>query len=88
MNGREKKAVLAARRSYECALAAGAAEDIAIDIACAAYRVAHPAMSDLLLRRTVRTEIVRAADPQPHAQLAGSSPLAKSSDESVHPKSH
>lgn len=46
MNSQETKAVLAARRAYKSAIAAGAEGRIALDVACAAYRVFHPVIGD------------------------------------------
>jgi hypothetical protein len=50
---REKKAVHAARRAYKSALALGAEERIALDVACAAYRVAHPSLSGQVIQKVV-----------------------------------
>jgi hypothetical protein len=57
MNSDERKAVLAAQRAYRGAIAGGAAERVALDVACAAYRVAHPIMSDQVIRQTVAAKI-------------------------------
>lgn len=56
-SSQEKQAVHAAKRAYKSALAAGAAQRIALDVACAAYRVAHPIMNDRAIRRTVAAKI-------------------------------
>lgn len=50
---REKKAIHAARRAYKSAMALGAEERIALDVACAAYRVAHPSMDGLAIQKAV-----------------------------------
>jgi hypothetical protein len=50
---REKKAIHAARRAYKSAMAVGAEERIALDVACAAYRVAHPVMSGRVIQKVV-----------------------------------
>lgn len=57
MNSQETKAVLAARRAYKSAIAAGAEGRIALDVACAAYRVFHPVMDDRQIRNTVAARI-------------------------------
>ena len=57
MTGLDHRAVSAARRAYVRALAAGAKERIAFDVACAAYRVSYPAMQASVLQRAVATGI-------------------------------
>jgi hypothetical protein len=57
MNEADDRPVSAARRAYMQALAAGARERTAFDVACAAYRVSYPAMQAGLLHRAVATGI-------------------------------
>jgi hypothetical protein len=54
---REMKAIHAARRPYKSAMALGAEKRIALDVACAAYRVAHPLMSNQLIREVVSAKL-------------------------------
>jgi hypothetical protein len=57
MNVSDDRAVSAARRAYVQALAVGARERTAFDVACAAYRVSYPAMQAGLLHQAVATGI-------------------------------
>lgn len=57
MNSQETKAVLAARRAYKSAIAAGAEGRIALDVACAAYRVFHPVMGDRQIRKAIAARV-------------------------------
>jgi hypothetical protein len=57
MNSNERRAVIRAQRAYKGAKSVGAPEYIAIDVACAAYRVAHPVMDDQTLRTAVARKI-------------------------------
>jgi hypothetical protein len=70
MSSPERKAVLAAKRAYRSALATGAAERIALDVACAAYRVAHPVMNDQTMRDTVAHKIGLIARPASESDAA------------------
>ena len=54
---REMKAIHAARRAYKSAMAIGAEKRIALDVACAAYRVAHPLMSNQTIRQVVAAKL-------------------------------
>ena len=57
MNSQEARAVLAAQRAYKGAITAGAEGRIALDVACAAYRVFHPVMGDREIRNAIAAKI-------------------------------
>jgi hypothetical protein len=59
----EAKAIEAAGRAYRSAIAGGAIERVALDVACAAYRVAHPAMNEDIICKVV-AKLVRTANEQ------------------------
>jgi hypothetical protein len=71
MMKKQDTAVSTAQRAYAHALASGAKQGVAFDVACAAYRASHPALDDQTLRVAVALEVALTREELVAIQVSG-----------------